>query len=454
MTAEPCLVAESARAPRGGDGTTDPSPPLLQFQSETALRRLGAPWGCKTLPMERLWAGLRRCFRSQAAKIAIGIIVAILAVLTLWILPPELVDVSGGKDLKGKDRVDAVANERRTVLAALAGLAAAVGLVYTALKHQLDRDSNVTERYTRAIEQLGHDSIAIRLGGLYSLDRIAADSERDRDTILEVMAAFIRNQSKRTEPENPPDTDVATTLALLTGKASWITAGKTRIPLDLTDANLTRANLTRANLTRAILTGADLTAANLGGADLTGVHLDFTNFTGARLDGANLDGANLTGANLALAHLDGAHLTGADLHGANLGGADLTLARLNGSHLGGADLTLARLGGADLTDADLADANLNGADLTRANLARAILDGADLTCAVDPDDPHDTTDSANLTLADLRGADLTDAHLAGANLTGANLTGVIGLGSVTGCKSVIGLESATGLPPGFPAPSA
>jgi hypothetical protein len=53
----------------------------------------------------------------------------------------------------------------------------------------------VTERYTRAIEQLGSDKIDIRLGGIYSLERIATDSTRDHPTIMEVLTAFIREHT-------------------------------------------------------------------------------------------------------------------------------------------------------------------------------------------------------------------------------------------------------------------
>jgi hypothetical protein len=42
----------------------------------------------------------------------------------------------------------------------------------------------VTERFTRAVDQLGHESLDVRLGGIYALERITRDSERDRSTML------------------------------------------------------------------------------------------------------------------------------------------------------------------------------------------------------------------------------------------------------------------------------
>src|SRR5215208_1920659 len=44
----------------------------------------------------------------------------------------------------------------------------------------------ITERFTRAIDQLGSEKLEIRLGGIYALERIAKDSPRDHLQILEV----------------------------------------------------------------------------------------------------------------------------------------------------------------------------------------------------------------------------------------------------------------------------
>jgi len=54
------------------------------------------------------------------------------------------------------------------------------------------QQGQITERYTRAIDQLGHDQVDVRIGGIYALERIARDSPADRATIGEVLTAFIR----------------------------------------------------------------------------------------------------------------------------------------------------------------------------------------------------------------------------------------------------------------------
>jgi len=249
---------------------------------------------------------------------------------------------------------------------------------------ELTEQGQVTDRYTKAIEQLGSDRLDVRIGGIYAMERIARDSARDHPTVMEVLVAFIREHSREQWPLPEPGAEIPKRSTRPDVQAAITVIGRRDIGHDRQPINLTGANLTGANLTGANLTGADLTGADLTGADLTGAGL-----TGAGLTGAGLTGAGLTGAGLTGADLTGAYLTGADLTDADLTRADLTYS----------NLTDAYLTRADLTDADLTRANLTYAYLTRANLTRA-----------------------NLTRAYLTRANLTGAFLVGADLTGANLS--------------------------------
>ena len=85
-----------------------------------------------------------------------------------------------------------------------AGVLAAGALLYTALNFQLAREGHVTDRYTKAIEQLGSDRLNVRLGAIYALERIMIDSARDHPTIVEVLAAFVREYA----PDMTPDPDL------------------------------------------------------------------------------------------------------------------------------------------------------------------------------------------------------------------------------------------------------
>jgi hypothetical protein len=50
----------------------------------------------------------------------------------------------------------------------------------------------ITELYAKAVEQLGHDKATIRLGGLYSLERLAQDQPEHRQTVVDVVCAYLR----------------------------------------------------------------------------------------------------------------------------------------------------------------------------------------------------------------------------------------------------------------------
>ena len=64
--------------------------------------------------------------------------------------------------------------------------------------HELTEQGQVTDRYTKAIEQLGSDKLDVRIGGIYALERIARDSAKDHPTVMEVLTAFIREHSRDT----------------------------------------------------------------------------------------------------------------------------------------------------------------------------------------------------------------------------------------------------------------
>src|SRR5829696_8830704 len=64
---------------------------------------------------------------------------------------------------------------------------------------RISEQGQITERFTRAIDQLGETELEIRLGGIYALERIAKDSpERDYSTVMEVLTAYARENAPYT----------------------------------------------------------------------------------------------------------------------------------------------------------------------------------------------------------------------------------------------------------------
>ena len=241
-------------------------------------------------------------------------------------------------------------NTRLTTEVALRAVEAAQRTV------ELTEQGRVTGRYAKAIEQLASGQLDVRIGGIYALERIARDSPRDHPTIMEVLAAFIREHSREQWPPAEPGAESPAPTTRPDVQAAATVIGRRSVGYDSQPIDLRAANLARANLNGADLNGADLTRANLAQV---------------KLAGANLFVADLTRANLPGVDLTRATLFGAYLHSANLTGADLADASLFGASLTGANLT-----GADLSDVNLTRADLTEADLTGANLTEAHLTGA------------------------------------------------------------------------------
>jgi uncharacterized protein YjbI with pentapeptide repeats len=400
-----------------------------------------------------------------AVVLTLAIAWALLVPATDWLAHHDVGSVKGPLLLTARDAA------RGRLLTLGAGLFAAGALIFTALNfsllrrtseradqwqrrtYELSEQGQVTDRYTKAIEQLGSDTPDVAIGGIYALERIARDSPRDHPTVMDVLSACIRVHSREQWPT--PDAD-GTTHERSTRpdiQAALTVIGRRNPehdirPINISGANLARADLTGANLTGAELNSVDLTEASLRGATLDGANLQgvkliganlkdahlvgadiqpavatvsraaagssprlaslFSDLTAVRLIDADLTDANLTFANLTEAFLMGAILRRAVLTNAKLTRADLTRADLDGASLGGADLS-----GGNFTDANLGGANLTDANLGGANLAHAKLGGADLMGAKLTD--------VNLTKADLAGANLAGANLDGANPIGANL---------------------------------
>ena len=240
----------------------------------------------------------------------------------MWALFVPLADWLARHDVgsvKGSLHETAVDNARGRLLTLGAGLFAAGALVFTARNFTLSRrtlelteQGQVTDRYTKAIEQLGSDKLDVRIGGIYALERVARDSARDHPTVMEVLTAFIREHSHEHGHHQTPPAGNRNDRHGPTFKPPLPWSGAEMHERDIRAIDLTGAHLAGADLTRADLTSADLTDADLADANLTDADLACADLTGADLS------ALLTGANLAGADLAGATLIGANLYGATL----------------------------------------------------------------------------------------------------------------------------------------
>jgi hypothetical protein len=206
----------------------------------------------------------------------VGIVFVVLAVAIVWALFVPAADWLAHHDVgsvKGSLHETALDNARGRLLTLGAGLFAAGALWFTGRSFTLSREGQVTDRYTKAIEQLGSDKLDVRIGGIYALERVTRDSAKDHPTVMEVLAAFIREPQPPHVADSPPRASAGPRLRADVQAAVTVIGRRVsrndRYRIDLSGADLSYASLRDANLSGVNLTGANLTGAVLSGADLT-----------------------------------------------------------------------------------------------------------------------------------------------------------------------------------------
>ena len=210
----------------------------------------------------------------------------------------------------------------KTIISALgliATLLAGIGLIVnyfnSQAEMQLTQQRLITERFSKAVEQIGSGKEEVVIGGIYSLERIAKDSPKDQWTIMEVLTSYIRKNSpipsniEQLKPEERQKALEKLPSVSIPVQAALTVIGRRKVENDQAGDNL--AETTDSNKIKIL----DLSRTNLRGANLNRANLNGANLIGANLIGANLNRANLIGANL------GANLYGANLNGAYLWGA-------------------------------------------------------------------------------------------------------------------------------------
>lgn len=275
------------------------------------------------------------------------------AVFAVFKLAPDLAETKG---LGPKDRAAELGRVRTSLLASLAGLLAIGTALLSWGTYALSRSGQMTERFTKAVEQMGAGTTEVQIGGIFALERIARDSPRDHPAVMELLTEFVRINAHRVfvrdKPcgddggnalddehfgeirellifERPADRGAIQAAVTVIGRRDDRFDRRRQIDLrssdlarlDLHQAKLSRAKLSRNSFAKAWLAEADLRYTSLRDSCLDDAALEKTELQHARLHGCSLRRAWLQKADLRHANLTGADLDSADLRGADLRGA-------------------------------------------------------------------------------------------------------------------------------------
>ncbi|MGW5715716.1 pentapeptide repeat-containing protein [Amycolatopsis sp. NPDC003865] len=154
----------------------------------------------------------QRAPRTRASGMSWWVVVTatIAVVVVAWVATNWLLDEAGkatSADTKAAAKVDAI----KTGLGIGAGTTGIFALLL-AVRRQWHSESdatekNVTELYTKAADQLGSTEAPVRLAGLYALERLAHNNPGQRQSIVNVICAYLR--MPYTPPSPAPATDDA-----------------------------------------------------------------------------------------------------------------------------------------------------------------------------------------------------------------------------------------------------
>lgn len=324
----------------------------------------------KLLRAFRLLLHPRRLFIGQGRRIALGAAVGLFAAVACAVI-----------FLSKKDWLDAFRwyhkyrDDITPVGAAVGGALLAwiaFGQMRTArLRHEeqtkADLQRRITESYAKAAEQLGSEKLEVRLGGIYTMQRIARESKDDFKPIVNTISAFVRAKQRwkgtvegddecfglfHETTENVPRTipvDVFAGIEAISqamkdhGPVSWDDGGFDMQSIDLRGGELRRMNFVFVDFSKSTFENAQLETCNFSfcffdGSSFQGARFDqavFANcafrdadFTCSTWNGCLLLDCLLTGSKFGQAVIYG-HIE-SDLSGTNLEGADLRRALIKG----------------------------------------------------------------------------------------------------------------------------
>lgn len=188
------------------------------------------------------------------------------------------------------------------------------------LERKITESKLTTDRIAKAVEQIGSNNQATVIGGIYSLEKIAQNSPEDHWQIMEILTAFVRENSP-IPSEIMQITDREERLKALNQlekvsvsvQTALTVIGRRDVEQDYTSEEDAYTDIKRLDLTQANLAGAKLIDGNYKNVDLI-----YSNLHKALISGGDFGGAFFMSTNLSEAVIMGSHLTDAMFNGAYL----------------------------------------------------------------------------------------------------------------------------------------
>ena len=220
------------------------------------------------------------------------------------------------------------------------------------------------------VREFTEPNLDVRNNAIHSLERISQDSQRDHWPVMEILTAYLKNNTSLEKNPLPdevrnkiksgeeidldkipaPRSDIQLIMTVL-GRRSWgarVISYHKKQRLDLTELNLCRVdlkscNLQYANFSESYAIHADFKYGNFQHAILMGISLQHSYLLEASFQYANLIEANLQYASPVCINFQNADLSTTGLQNANLNWANLRHCILYDADLQNANLSVLNL---------------------------------------------------------------------------------------------------------------
>ena len=330
----------------------------------------------------------------MSLELALGAIVAVAVagLAAVWLIPRWQARRWRRAGIEGEKAAELENSARGTIVQLVGGIALILTFAATWAQIadsrrasertlELAAEQQQSERFSRAIEQLGSPRLVNRVAAMAGLDAVIRGPVReDREPALQVILAYLRTAHRPgggayytsvsprdcSRPSLPDPGDVARYRRPPRRPDPDMQAAVTIL------ARHARLDQRLYNLSYLDFTALEAEADDFGGANLSGAVLSFANLNAARFPDAELDNARfyrscLRRASFTRASAQGVLLIGSDLLSADFARADLSRANLDATRLDGASFDSAILAGANLRGARVRGASFEGADLRGAD---------------------------------------------------------------------------------------
>lgn len=254
--------------------------------------------------------------RHKGSVVSLG---ALLITLPLWSAITWMVNWIGPSN--AAERIDVVTGAAQII----GGFALLLGLFFTHKSLQnsrrgvvlaqetlsLSQRSQDTDRFFRAVEQLGNtSSIDVRVGAVYALGALADDSEQHYKQVIEVIVHFLRRRTDSRTLTLPLEERILSGRGDVQAAISTLARRRAFGPNKVRDA---------LNLSGLVLEGYDFHGGWFESCDFTGSALRNSDFSGAilhyaRFANSDCQSCQFDGAGLISTRFVGTDLSGATFH--------------------------------------------------------------------------------------------------------------------------------------------